>query len=74
MKTHWVENKTLRRRRGKREKARKEKPQTNEDNEVRFRLLETLRESFFFFSESSTNLTPFSFPTPLTTIKGITQK
>lgn len=69
MKTHWVENKTLHRnepKQGDEEESKKERPQTNEDNEVRFSLLETLRANHF-------SLSVFKYLTP-TAIKRITQK
>lgn len=50
MKTHWVENETFHRneaQQGEGEENKKERPQTNEDNEVRFSLLETLRGNHF---------------------------
>lgn len=69
MKTHWVENETFHRhevKQGEGEESKKEKPQTNEDNEVRFSLLETLRANHF-------SLSVFKYLPP-TAIKGITPK
>lgn len=64
-----MENETLHRNevlQSEGEESKKEKAQTNEDNEVRFSLLETLRANHF-------SLSVFKH-LPLSAIKGITPK